>query len=91
MEIIIKEDNLTVSHKLEPEWPNEVSPAEAMLAAYDVLSRIFGQKAVIDAYYRTDPDTMAIRDEEDDFLKHVKFFGYDDPKEDRKRLETPGN
>ena len=82
MEIIIKEDNLTVSHKLEPEWPNEVSPAEAMIAAYDVLSRIFGQKAVIDAYYRTDPDTMAVRDEDDDFLKHVKFFGYDDPKED---------
>ena len=44
MEIIIKEDNLTVSHKLEPEWPNEVSPAEAMIAAYDVLSRIFGQR-----------------------------------------------
>ena len=81
MEIIIKEDNLTVSHKLEPEWPNEVSPADAMIAAYDVLSRIFGQKAVIDAYYRTDPDTMAVRDD-DDFLKHVKFFGYDDPKED---------
>ena len=48
MEIIIKEDNLTVSHKLDSEWPNEVSPAEAMLAAYDVLSRIFGQAAVID-------------------------------------------
>ena len=53
-----------------------------MIAAYDVLSRIFGQKAVIDAYYRTDPDTMAVRDEDDDFLKYVKFFGYDDPKED---------
>ena len=82
MEIIIKEDNLTVSHKLEPEWPNEVSPTEAMIAAYDVLSRIFGQKAIIDAYYRTDPDTMAVRDEDDDFFKYVKFFGYDDPKED---------
>ena len=41
MEIIIKENNLTVSHKLEPKWPNEVSPAEAMIAANDVLSRIF--------------------------------------------------
>ena len=61
MEIIIKEDNLTVSHKLEPHWPNEVSPVEAMLAAYDVLSRIFGQKAIIDAYYATDPDTMDVR------------------------------
>ena len=61
MEIIVKEDNLIVSHKLEPEWPNEVSPAEAMIAAYDVLSRIFGQKAIINAYYNTDPDTMDIR------------------------------
>ena len=34
---------------------------EAMLAAYDVLSRIFGQKAIIDAYYATDPDTMDVR------------------------------
>ena len=62
MEIIVKEDNLTVSHKLEPEWPNEVSPAEALIAAYDVLSRIFDQKAIIDAYYATDPDAMALRD-----------------------------
>ena len=81
MEIIIKEDNLTVSHKLKPKWPDEVSPAEAMLAAYDVLTRIFGQRAVIEAYYLTDPDTMDLRDENDDFLKHVKFFGYDDLKE----------
>ena len=74
MEIIIKEDNLTVSHKLEPEWPNEVSPAEAMIAAYDVLSQIFGQKAVIDAYYRTDLDTMAVRDEDDDTRSYVSKF-----------------
>ena len=63
MEIIVKEDNLTVSHKLKPEWPNEVSPAEALIAAYDVLSRIFGLSAIIDAYYATDPDTMALRDQ----------------------------
>ena len=82
MEIIIKEDNLTVSHKLEAEWPNEITSEQAMLAAYDVLSRIFGQRAVVNAYYRTDPDTMAIRDDDDEFFKHVKFFGYDDSKED---------
>ena len=57
--------------KLEPGWPNEVSPAEAMIAAYDVLSQIFGQKAVIDAYYRTDLDTMAVRDEDDDARSYV--------------------
>ena len=82
MEIIIKEDNLTVSHKLEAEWPNEISPEQAMLATYDVLSRIFGQRAVVNAYYRTDPDSMVVRDEDDEFFKHVKFFGYDEAKED---------
>lgn len=82
MEIIVKEDSLTVSHKLEAEWPNEIAPEQAMLAAYDVLGRVFGQRAVINAYYRTDPDSMVVRDEDDDFLKHVKFFGYDDRKED---------
>ena len=66
----------------EAEWPNEITSEQAMLAAYDVLSRIFGQRAVVNAYYRTDPDTMAVRDEDDEFFKHVKFFGYDDPKED---------
>lgn len=63
-------------------WPNEITSEQAMLAAYDVLSRIFGQRAVVNAYYRTDPDTMAVRDDDDEFFKHVKFFGYDDPKED---------
>lgn len=82
MEIIIKEDNLTISHKLEAEWPNEISPEQAMLAAYDVLGRIFGQRAVVNAYYRTDPDSMVVRNEDDEFFKHVKFFGYDDRKED---------
>ena len=36
-------------------WPNEITSEQAMLAAYDVLSRIFGQRAVVNAYYRTDP------------------------------------
>ena len=87
MEIIIKEDNLTVSHKLEPEWPNEVSPEEAMIAAYDVLSRIFGQGAIIDAYYHTDPDTMSIREDDDEFLRNVEFFGYSDRKDERTKRE----
>ena len=55
---------------------------DVLIGAYDVISRIFGQGAVINAYYRTDPDTMDMRAEDDDFLKHVKFFGYDDQKED---------
>lgn len=78
MEIIIKEENLTVSHKLEKEWPNEITAEQALLAAYDVISRVFGQRAVVNAYFRTDPDTMEVRDKDDPFLKHVEFFGLDD-------------
>ena len=47
-----------------------------------LVSRIFSQEAVIGAYYSTDPDTMDFRRKDDDFLKHVKFFGHDDRKED---------
>ena len=54
------------------------SAADVLIGAYDVISRIFGQGAVIDAYYRTDPDTMSFRDENDPFLKHVNFFGLDE-------------
>ena len=82
MILSIKEDNLTVS--IEFPETDEVKPsaADVLIGAYDVISRIFGQRAVIDAYYRTDPDTMALRAEDDEFLKHMKFFGYDDRKED---------
>lgn len=82
MELIIKEGNLTVSHRIEVDGLEEVTPEQALLAAYDIIGRIFNQNSVIKAYYRTDPDTMDIRDEDDDFLRHVKFFGYDDSKED---------
>ena len=66
MILSIKEDNLTVS--IEFQETDEVKPS-----ASDVL---------IGAYYSTDPDTMDFRCKDDDFLKHVKFFGYDDRKED---------
>jgi len=36
-----------------------------MLAAYDVISRVFSQKAVVNAYYNTNPDTFSIRDDDD--------------------------
>ena len=34
-----------------------------IIAAYDAISRVFSQEAVIRAYYRTDPDTMALRED----------------------------
>ena len=82
MILSIKEDNLTVS--IEFLETDEVKPsaADVLIGAYDVISRIFSQEAVIGAYYSTDPDTMDFRRKDDEFLKHVKFFGYDDRKED---------
>ena len=82
MILSIKEDNLTVS--IEFPETDEVKPsaADVLIGAYDVISRIFSQEVVIGAYYSTDPDTMDFRCKDDDFLKHVKFFGYDDRKED---------
>ena len=82
MILSIKEDNLTVS--IEFQETDEVKPsaADVLIGAYDVISRIFSQEAVIGAYYSTDPDTMDFRRKDDDFLKHVKFFGYNDRKED---------
>lgn len=60
MQISIKEDGLTVTKEISTQ--DGMLPAEsAMLAAYDVLSRVFGQASVIRAYEKTDPDTMDIR------------------------------
>ena len=82
MILSIKEDNLTVS--IEFQETDEVKPSasDVLIGAYDVISHIFSQEVVIGAYYSTDPDTMDFRYKDDDFLKHVKFFGYDDRKED---------
>ena len=87
MILSIKEDNLTVS--IEFPETDEVKPSatDVLIGAYDVISRIFGQKAVIEAYYRTDPDTMSVRGDDDEFLKSVEFFGYSDRKEGRTNLE----
>ena len=82
MILSIKEDNLTVSIEFPETDEMKQSAADVLIGAYDVIYRIFGQGAVIDAYYRTDSNTMDFRAEDDDFLKHVKFFGHDDRKED---------
>ena len=42
-----------------------VTAEEVLIGAYDIISRIFGQEAVIRAYYRTDPDTMDLRPQEE--------------------------
>ena len=36
-----------------------------MLATYDAINRIFTPKALVKAYYNTNPDTIDLRDEDD--------------------------
>ena len=57
---------MTITMDLTPEGDNYVTAEEVLIAAYDAISRVFSQEAVIRAYNRTDPDTMALRD---DFMK----------------------
>ena len=62
MQLIMKEGNMTITMDLIPEGDNYITAEDALIAAYDAISRIFGQAAVIRAYERTDPDTMSLRD-----------------------------
>ena len=66
MTLSIKQDNLTVAVELEEDgYEKSVSCEELLLAAYDAISRIFTQKALVKAYYNTNPDTIDLRDEDD--------------------------
>lgn len=70
MTLSIKHDNLTVAMELEEDdFEKSVSCEELLLAAYDAISRIFSQDALVKAYYNTDPDTMALRDEDDPVMQ----------------------
>ena len=62
MQLSLKEDNMTITMDLTPEGDNDITAEDVLIAAYDVIGRVFSQEAVIRAYYRTDPDTMALRD-----------------------------
>ena len=53
---------MTITMDLIPEGDNNITAEDALISAYDAISRIFGQSAVIRAYERTDPDTMSLRD-----------------------------
>jgi len=76
MQIIIKEDNLTVIYDLTPKSDDEITSEDALIGAYDIIGRVFSQTAVIKAYYRTDPDRMDLRPESDEFLKYAKKNNY---------------
>ena len=66
MIISIKQDNLTVAVELEEDgFEKTVSCEELLLAAYNIISRIFSQRQIVEAYYRTDPDNFSVRDDDD--------------------------
>ena len=76
MQIIIKEDNLTITYDLTSKGGDEITAEEVLIGAYDIIGRVFSQTAVIKAYYRTDPDIMDLRPENDGFLKYAKKNNY---------------
>lgn len=59
MELIIKEGDITYIKSLD----RYASPEEMLIGAYELISKDYSQQAVIEAYYRTDPDTMGIRND----------------------------
>lgn len=59
MELIIKEGDITYIKSLD----KYASPEEMLIGAYELISKVYSQQAVIEAYYRTDPDTMGIRND----------------------------
>ena len=59
MTISIKQDNLTVAVELEEDG--------------FVIGRVYSDKAVVKAYYRTDPDGMTERDDSDPVLKMCPY------------------
>lgn len=57
----------------EDGFEKPVSSEELMLAAYDIIGRVYSDKAVVKAYYRTDPDGMTERDADDPILKMCPY------------------
>ena len=75
MTISIKQGNLNVAIDLEEnDFDKSVSCEELMLAAFDIISRIFSDKAVVRANYRLDPDTMDFRSEDDPVTKMLPEY-----------------
>ena len=59
MKISIEEcDNLTITAKVR----DNATCEEVIIAALDVISRVYGQETVINAYENVDPDGMRIKD-----------------------------
>lgn len=59
MELIIKEGDITYIKSFD----KYASPEEMLIGAYELIAKVYSQQSVINAYYRTDPDTMDVRNE----------------------------
>ena len=59
MELIIKEGDITYIKTLD----KYASPEDMLIGAYELISKVYSQQSVINAYYNTDPDTMDVRNE----------------------------
>ena len=58
MELTLKEwDGLTITAKLR----DNATCEELIIAALDVISRVYGQETAINAYENVDPDGMCVR------------------------------
>lgn len=62
MQMIIKEGSLTYIKDFSTDKDDCTTPEEMLLGAYELIAKVYSQKSVIEAYYRTDPDTLCIRD-----------------------------
>ena len=60
MILALTEGRMTISIDFGSEDENKITAEDVLLGAYDIISRIFSQKALIRAYQNTDPETMTI-------------------------------
>ena len=73
MTLSLKEGQMTISIEFVATDEKPITVEEVLIGAYDIISREFSQDQVIRAYYRTDPDTMSIRDNPElpDYVKKI--------------------
>ena len=62
MKLSLNECQMTISMEFVATDEKPITVEEVLIGAYDIISRAFSQEEVIRAYYRTDPDTMDLRE-----------------------------
>lgn len=73
MTLSLKDGQMTISIEFVATDEKQITVEDVLIGAYDIISREFSQDQVIRAYYRTDPDTMSIRDNPElpDYVKKI--------------------